>query len=249
MEALSLMLLLFAVLPARAADNPRVPVLVELFTSEGCSSCPPADALLTELAKKQPVSGAELIILSEHVDYWNRLGWTDPFSSAEFSKRQEAYANSIAGSSVYTPQMVVDGRAEFNGSSSRQALDAITRAAKLPKATVTATATPAPEGARLEIKVDGLDAVKLSGKADVLIAITESELSTKVPRGENSGRTLPHSGVVRRLSLVGTAVKNGFFADQTLVLDKSWKRENLRAVVFVQEHGSRRVIGAASIVL
>jgi hypothetical protein len=208
-----------------------------------------------QLDKTQPVPGAEVIILSQHVDYWNQLGWKDPFSSAEFSHRQEAYSQSLETSGPYTPQMIVDGRTEFNGSNGRKAQQAIAEAARTPKAAVTLTLSPVPEGSRIQgdriqIRIDGLDAAglfgKTSGKADVLLAITESGLQNSVTRGENTGRTLPHSGVVRRLSLVGAATKAGFSADQVIVLDKSWKRENLRAVVFVQERGSRRVIGAAS---
>jgi hypothetical protein len=238
-----------------SAQNSRIPVLVELFTSEGCSSCPPADALLIQLDKNQPVPGAEVIILSQHVDYWNQLGWKDPFSSAEFSRRQQAYTESMEGNGPYTPQMIVDGRTEFNGSNGRKAQQAIADAARNPKATVKLTLSPDREGSpHVQIYINGLDAAgvfgmssgKASGKADVLLAITESGLQSSVTRGENAGRTMPHSGVVRRLSSVGTATKAGFSADQVISLDKSWKRENLRLVVFVQERGSRRVLGAAS---
>jgi hypothetical protein len=236
---------IIASVPAGARDNPgepgRKPILVELFTSEGCSSCPPADALLMQLDRDQPVPGAEVIILSQHVDYWNHLGWTDPFSSKEFSKRQESYAFTLGTSGPYTPQMVVDGRTEFVGSDARQARDAIARAARNPKADVALTLSPAPEGERLQIHATGI-----AGKADVMLAVTESKLSTQVQRGENGGRMLAHSGVVRRLSLVGTAAKPEFSADQVVVLDKAWKRENLRVIVFLQEHTGRRVLGVAS---
>ena len=232
-----------------------VPVLVELFTSEGCSSCPPADELITRLERSQPIQGAQIITLSEHVDYWNRLGWTDPYSSAQFSERQSLYANAFNKDDVYTPQAVVDGRAEFVGSNAGRARDEIAAAARAPKATVSVSIAPGAAAQAVDvpliIRVENLPAISASDTAEVLLAISESELRSEVSRGENSGRSLRHSSVVRRLSEIGRVdSKNGAFNAGTLVrIEKAWKRENLKAVVFVQERASRRVLGVAALAL
>src|SRR5215475_7917611 len=121
---------------SKNADQPVRPVIVELFTSEGCSSCPPADALLARLDHEQRIGNAEIIALEEHVDYWDQLGWNDPFSGKQWTERQEDYANAFGNAGVYTPQMVIDGRVEFVGSAQNKARNAIAEAAKEPKAEV-----------------------------------------------------------------------------------------------------------------
>src|SRR5215831_10819641 len=115
--------------------NARTPVLVELFTSEGCSSCPPADRFLEKL-DHQPIAGAEMIVLSEHVDYWNHIGWKDPYSAHLYSERQSVYGNRFGLDSVYTPQMVVDGSSEFVGSNPALADRAFAKALGVPKISV-----------------------------------------------------------------------------------------------------------------
>ena len=237
--------------PKAAAS--RSPVLVELFTSEGCSSCPPADELLTRLEQSQPVAGVEVIALSEHVDYWNRLGWTDPYSSAEFSRRQNDYARVFNTDDVYTPQMVVDGRAQFVGSNSGKALEAIEVSARDSKANVTVAVASEDKNAAsltLAVRVEGLLEISKGDSAEVLLAIAESGLRSNVSRGENAGRRLTHSAVVRKFSRVGSidSQKDRVFSAQPVVrIDKAWNRENLKAVIFVQERASRRVLGAAAV--
>lgn len=232
----------------------RTPVVVELFTSEGCSSCPPADELLRRLEQTQPVAGAEVIALEQHVDYWNRLGWADPFSTPEFSARQGDYADYFNSTGVYTPQMIVDGQTEFPGSNQSKARAAITTAAHTPKATITLARAAAtkPDAVSLDVRVDKLPTLDADDTAEVLLAVTETGLSTDVPRGENAGYTLAHAAVVRTLISLGTIDTRGsapFAAQPVVALGAQWQRKNLRAVVFVQEHNSRRVLGATSIKL
>jgi hypothetical protein len=239
---------------ARVAEK-RAPVVVELFTSEGCSSCPPADALLARLDREQPVEGAEVIALSQHVDYWNNLGWADPFSSHAFSERQGVYAGAFGNDGVYTPQMVVDGRAEFPGGESGKAFDTIARAAREPKAEVNLSRATDQSNAdaalRLSVRVERLPKLSGGDTADVLLAVTESNLSSDVARGENAGRKLAHIGVVRELTKIGDAgaTTPSLAAEPTIALDKNWRRDNLRAVVFVQERASKRIVGASSLKL
>lgn len=243
--------------PSALTTERRAPVLVELFTSEGCSSCPPADALLIKLEKTEPIAGAEVIALSQHVDYWNRLGWVDPYSAAEFSTRQGNYSSAFGRDGVYTPQMIVDGQSEFVGSNESRARQAIAAAARSPKATITLTRNEAATSAEagsipLEVRIERLPPVASGDTAEVLLAVTESGLRSNVSSGENSGRRLMHTAVVRQFSVIGVAnagSEAAFSASPVLKTLQEWKRANLRAVVFVQERQSRKVLGAASISL
>jgi hypothetical protein len=239
-----------AAIQHEAATAAKPVVLVELFTSEGCSSCPPADKLLADLDQNQPIKGAQVIALSEHVDYWNRLGWKDPFSSADFSRRQSEYARVFGGKDIYTPQMVVDGQAEFVGSNLAAAREAILKAALSPKANVALTIkSSSPKSVAIAVRVENIPAISSGDTADVMLAITESGLSSNVSRGENSGRKLAHSAVTRKLIKIGSISGNSFTGERTIDLDSRWKRENMKAVAFAQERTSRRAIGAAAIKL
>ena len=235
-------------LPLALAEDRRVPVIVELFTSEGCSSCPPADLLLSRLEKSQPVSGARIIALEEHVDYWNQLGWVDPFSAPHYRGRQNDYAINFHIESIYTPQMVVNGQTEFVGNDGNRALQAI--GAARPATLVDLQKTPNakdPNLVDLSVQVTTQKAPKPHA-ADVYLAVTESELESQVLRGENAGRRLRHAPVVRSFGIIGRIDPRGSNVGQisnTLRLPHEWKRENLRAVVFVQERDSMRITGAA----
>jgi len=209
-----------------AADVPRAPVLVELFTSEGCSSCPPADRHLQQL---DPYT----IVLSEHVDYWNQLGWKDRFSSPEYTQRQEAYAREFGLESPYTPQMVVDGAAQFTGGDRGRAAAEIDKAANRPKATI--VLERAEKGVRVDVEA-------VPHEADIWLALADDSDTTRVAAGENKGRTLAHVAVVRSLRKIGYVKRGGAFSRHVELPSGSGGQ---RVVVFLQEAGQARVWGAA----
>src|SRR5216683_3705481 len=186
---------------ASSPETQRTPVIIELFTSEGCSSCPAADALLARLANEQPVANVQLIALEEHVDYWNDLGWTDPFSSQDWTSRQYVYARTLGNGNAYTPQMVVDGTVEFVGSRTQQARESILKAAgkaKIPVALAQSDAVGTGKG-NLSAKVGRLEGTTKGDAAEVWLAITETGLHSAVTRGENAGEDLHHAAVVRSM--------------------------------------------------
>lgn len=236
-------------LPSGTATGP---VLVELFTSEGCSSCPPADALLKHLSEQQPADGIRIVALEEHVDYWNHLGWADPFSSSEFSERQNAYAETFGRDGVYTPQMVVDGQFEFVGSRSGAARDAIRKAAAEPKLNValTLSGSATTEAPVVDIQISNASGVVPHGESMLWLAITEKNLQSDVKAGENSGELLKHADVVRSLRKVtALPVPINYKAQVKLSLNSKWNRDSLTAVAFVAEQESRRIIGAGTVAL
>jgi len=238
--------------PVQPTSAPRTPVLVELFTSEGCSSCPPADNLLARLSAQQPIPGAEVVALEEHVDYWNQQGWSDPFSSDQWTARQQKYAAARRDESIYTPQMVINGRAEFVGSHESQARHEIEQAALQPPTEISLQPLPAEkkDSVRFNVSVAKLSAPAAGDAAEVWLAVTESGLHSNVSRGENAGNDIHHADVVRLLHKLGASDPQkgpSFSAQPTVKLERSWNRQNLRAIVFLQEKRSLRVLGARSV--
>jgi hypothetical protein len=235
-------LLIFGLL---AAIAPAQTVVVELFTSEGCSSCPPADQVLSWLETSRGLQGVESVALGEHVDYWDDLGWKDRFSSPLFSARQQDYGKAFHLESVYTPEMVVNGQKEVLGSNSSAVLQAIREASRKPLAQV-AIAMISPQTVSFSVS-------KLptgSHEADVLLGVTENGLSTPVYGGENNGHRLRHTAVVRSLTSVGRldpSRPGEYSAVAQLNLRPDWNRANLTLVLFVQDRTTRHILGAASV--
>jgi hypothetical protein len=252
--------------PGKAAG--QGPVVVELFTSQGCSSCPPADRLLSRLKRDPRLAGA-VIPLAFHVDYWNHLGWSDPFSSSRWSQRQEDYAHAFRSNRIYTPQLVVNGRTECVGSEEALVMRRIREAQAAGPAGVVSLAAPAAAAAgdaRLTVTARLLRPVPGSG-VDVWVALTESGLTTAVGAGENAAATLHDDQVVRRLvkafTLPSTAAAAGAAghagpagpnatggearsAEVTLPIDGKWNRAALDVVAFIQDPQSLAIYGAAS---
>jgi len=218
------------------------PVVVELFTSEGCSSCPPADAILSSLARQRTaVKGIDLILLGEHVEYWNGQGWKDRFSASNYTQRQYDYVRRFHLETAYTPQIIVDGHLQTVGGNRNEVQSDIVEEALTPKPATVSLSFVAPD--KLRVTVTDTSA----GKRQVLLAITEDNLSTTVKGGENGGRVLKHDAVVRELHALGE-VSNGTF-DKTVTLPhkSDWKQADLRAVVLVQDTGSGVIDGAANV--
>jgi len=234
--------------PKLGEKGARQLVIAELFTSEGCSSCPPAEALLKHLSEEQPIDGVEVIALEEHVDYWNQLGWTDPFSSRQFSERQEKYATVFHNDGVYTPQLIVDGATEVVGSRSVDVEKAMQRAAALPKASIALKEVGERKNgeATIQFSVSSLPATLTSHKLELWVAVTERGLQSDVQAGENSGRRLQHAAVVRSLRELETRESAGQFQRQASVqLKGTWKQENLAVIAFLVDASTRKIVGIA----
>ena len=227
----------FFVFDRQAQPHPHTgeqPVLVELFTSQGCSSCPPADELLSRIAHDPNLRG-RAIPLAYHVDYWNHLGWRDPFSSREWSQRQGDYVRALRLDSAYTPQVVINGTRQMVGSAS----GAIYRA-------IDEESNRAAEGS-VSIRAEGGDVVVRAsaprGGLDVMVAVYEDGASTNVERGENGGRTIANDSIVRKLVRVATLDGKGVVEDRV----KLAIGVHMGAVAFLQDPKTRRVVAASVI--
>lgn len=233
------------------AESPRKPVIVELFTSEGCSSCPPADVLLQKLEADQPVRGAQIIGLEEHVDYWNHDGWFDPYSSPEWTDRQQNYV-SLIKKDPYTPELVVDGQFQFVGNEPREAVVEIEEAARAEKTEVSITPANADaKSARFNVSVGKLAADSDGDVAEVWLAVTEDGLHSSVNRGENAGRELKHVATLRWLHKIGIAAATkdaqvSYTGEPVVKINSRWNLENLHVTIFVQKKKGRQIVGAAS---
>jgi hypothetical protein len=231
---------------AQTAPNARVPVLVELFTSEGCSSCPPADALLGRLDHEQPVNSANIIVLEEHVDYWESGGWHDRFSSSQFTDRQNNYLPRLKFQDPYTPQMIVDGSTQLLGSDGQKALDVITQAAQTPKIALT-LAPPTVDGRHIGCSVTATSSAMLP-KGDLYAVLVQPAATTEVKAGENGGKHLEHVGVVRSMQRIGKVQDLGSGAVKfNLNAPANVPADNLRVIVFAQAPGQGPIQGAAAI--
>jgi hypothetical protein len=234
---------------AQAPAEARKPVVVELFTSEGCSSCPPADVMLQKLVQLQPVTGAEIIALEEHVDYWNHDGWVDPFSSPEWTERQQAYV-AMTNGQAYTPELVVDGNLQLNGSDGPKALSDIEKASQGAKTQVTITPAAEKNSHKVAVSVGSIPEDRDNkDTAEVWMAITEDGLHSQASAGENKGRTLTHIATLRSLHKIGTANPQNpvsFSGNADVKINSHWNAANVRVTVFVQRKKSRAILGAAS---
>jgi len=225
---------LAATLPfgAQAADaGRRGPVVVELFTSQGCSSCPTADKFLAELAGR-----GDIIALSFHVDYWNYMGWTDPFSRADNSARQRSYKHAMGLRYVYTPQMVVDGRTQAVGSERDTVERLISEAAERPSLPVELKQT----GSEIEVSIAGADG---ADGAVVWLVVFDRVHKTKIERGENSGRSVLNVHVVQSMIPIGKWSGQPLRVSYTTDLLTAQRG----AAVLVQKKGTGPILGAAMI--
>jgi len=218
-------------------------VVLELFTSQGCSTCPPAEDLLARLAREPQWQG-RLVPLELHVDYWNRLGWRDPFSSRDWSERQRQYEVALGKPSVYTPQLVVNGHWECVGS-----VEGDVRALLAAAAAETAgrlTLHIRNEGPKLAVEVEAAPPPGRERRLDLMVAVFENGLETGVERGENARRTLREDFVLRHLERAFVVRGAARRESVALRLEREWNVERLGVAAFLQDPATRAIVAAAS---
>jgi hypothetical protein len=246
-------LLIFACMASAAQSQSagvmdrRTPILVELFTSEGCSSCPLADAWLQQVDSSQPIPGAQMIVLSEHVDYFNNEGWKDPYSLALFTDRQDGYVRAMGLNAAYTPQAIVNGKSELLLSEPQQVRQVLAKAASAQQVLVSVRDLSIERNLhpvlRAHVDVDGGENKR---SADIFAAVALDHAESQVARGENEGKLLKHVAVVEELARIGKLEKGKVFSkDVQIKLPANMDLQNLRLIVFVQEPDLGRVLGAA----
>lgn len=249
LRALAVLLILSCVAAkddGRAADAAAPPVLVELFTSEGCSSCPSADEFLEQMDAAQPVPGVQLIVLSEHVDYWNHDGWKDPYSSASVTERQSGYVRSLRLNTPYTPQFIVDGANELKGGGP-EVTQILLKASAAPKVAVRINSLRVESGspALLKAHID-VDGTSQKHSAEIFVVMALDHAESQVLRGENTGRHLTHVAVAQEFVKIGKLEKQKAFSqDLQVKLKPGTDPANIRLIAFVQEPGLGKVLGTA----
>ncbi len=226
--------------PARAATEEGVaaPAVVELFTSQGCNSCPPADRMVGELAQR-----ADVIALSLHVNYWDYIGWPDPYASAKHTERQQAYVRRLEGRYVYTPQIVVDGREQVSGTRAEEVADAIVRARRRGKPIVPRFESGAQAGS-VDIVIP---AARIDEPATVWLAFYDRKQVTRVPRGENAGKVLENYNVVREFRQLATYT--GERLRISLDMDDERAEGRSGCAILVQRDVNGPILGAADMEL
>jgi hypothetical protein len=228
-----------------SSSDSKPAVVAELFTSEGCSSCPPADALLAELDQRKTFAGVPVIVLSEHVDYWDHDGWRDRFSSEQWTARQNDYNLRFRLDSVYTPQMVIDGSQQVNGSNGSQVVHAIQTAAAQPGKLQIAIADASWDNDVLHATVSVADLSPQTAKGTTLYAVlADDEDTSSVAKGENSGRTLKHVSVVRVMQKV-SSLHGPYSGPVEIKLPHGVLRSKMRLIVFAQKGQNGQIFGAA----
>jgi len=233
-----------SVMPGQSSEITRPGILIELFTSEGCSSCPPADSLLRQMDSQRTFNNTELVVLGEHVDYWDGDGWHDRFSSHEYTLRQQDYARRFHTAGPYTPQIVVDGRREFVGNDASALRSALLQAASEKKALIRLTIGWV-KTREFQLQIETNLPPAGSKSADLYVALADNADETQVRGGENSGTSLKHVAVLRSLQRVGKLDPQGVQKEVTIRIPTSLKEEDIRVVAFIQESGNGNVLGSA----